>query len=578
MKATHPIGAPVTEPVSGTLASQIKRPAVIAVSVCCALLLSASIVFGVPLFAGEYLSDTTALTAPFIVLAAVLSIAYPLVAFGLNALRKHVNAQSAEARSSLNTWAHLAAPAMLFKPIALHAALMFICWMPYLIILFPALMNWDTYYQITQCYLGDYPVWIIPWEATGSLTDAWFSDHHPLFDTLLYGLAARLSDHFTGSWNAGLFAFVVLQALASAAILTSCVAYLQKLEVPRDFQRLAYLFFCLAPFIPIFAATLVKDTLFSPLFVLYFLMVVECARTKGESLRTSKRSIALFVALGILLALTKKPGMHIVIGSACVLAIVYRTCWKAYVAQLAGVILTMSFLLPNIVFPLMHVVPGGTQETLGPLFQQTARYCTMYPEEMTDAERTSIDTVMGLEDLTARYNPTNGDPVKFGYRYDSCTSSDILSYLATWTSQGLRHPDAYIQATLATAAPYVNMTEPVTIIDYVADAQHGGSDLVHQPQAIEPLRNTLFSAYGSLCALPVAGVLFSAGLYVWLIPTVCLLALVMRKSRFTPALVPIGLSVLVCLVSPIFDGRYALPLILTAPLVIGMVLAPKQSG
>lgn len=75
--------------------------------------------------------------------------------------------------------------------ICISATVMLICWLPWLLAFYPASMNWDTYYQIAM-FSGETPVWAIPYAPTGSIVDHAFSDHHPLFDTLIFGAFARL--------------------------------------------------------------------------------------------------------------------------------------------------------------------------------------------------------------------------------------------------------------------------------------------------------------------------------------------------------------------------------------------------
>jgi len=461
------------------------------------------------------------------------------------------------------------APQWGVRSVALHTLVMFALWFVYLVALFPGAMNWDTFYQIDQCY-PDGTVWAVPWAQTGSVVDAHFSDHHPIFDTLLYGFFARASDALFGTWNYGVFAFIVIQAALTALSFTVAMAYLKKNGTPSALVGVLYLFFCLAPFYPFYAATMLKDSTSAPLFVVYLLMLVECARTRGDFLAKNKAAIVWFVVVGLLLALTKKPGMYVVMASGVVLLFVYRRAWKAYLAQVGAIVVVMMVVMPLVVFPLLDVIPGGKQEARGMLFQQTARFALLYPDEVTDGERAVIDRVIGYDDLAERYDPFNSDPVKFWYRYETCTNEDLTNYYGVWLAQGLRHPSVYIDAALATAAPYIDFSGELGVHANTGDVEHAGSPLVWQPQVLGPLRDAVVAVYGWLSGAPVIGLLFRTGTYAYFVPTLAFMVLLMRRSRYLPVFVPIALSLAVCVVTPMFHARYALPLIYVAPLLIGL--------
>lgn len=626
--------------------AQGARPSIVVFAVVFGFVFSVATVYGGALArTGFFQEDPTNLLLPFLALFAVSAVMYLIIPAALNALAAgnsigHHGKSSNEASETGNRrLAVLLAPRWDSRSVVPHALVMLAFWAVFLIALFPGAMNWDTYYQISQCY-SDGTVWAIPWEQSGSVVDTRFSDHHPLFDTLLYGLFARGSDALFGTWNYGVFAFVVLQAAFTALSFVAAIAYLERFGVPLGLRGALYLFFCLIPIYPFYAAAMVKDSTSAPLFVLYLLMVIECARTRGTYFmeqdeaaeptirkpcphlarnettaigekqspnlspierssqrskdsggtmtqepssrvtggiaRGNKRAIALFVVVGLLLALTRKPGMYVVIASGIVFLFMYRKAWKAFVWQIASIVTVMMIVLPLAVFPLLDVIPGGKQEARGPLFQQTARYATLYPDDMTEDERAAIDRVMGSDDLAARYNPFNSDPVKFGYRYDTCTTSDLIAYYRVWLTQGLRHPDAYVEAMGVTAAPYLNLEGNLGILDSTGDEAHGGSPLVWQPQALDTLRSAVVGFYDTLGTIPIVSSLFRVGTYTFLVPALVFMALLMRKSKYAPVFVPIFLSLGVCLITPTFHARYALPLIYTAPLLVGLCFARNK--
>lgn len=487
------------------------------------------------------------------------------------------------------------APIVNYRRMAKTTMLIFALWLPWVVSLYPGAMLWDTYYQIWQCYPEGHPIYLIPWAPTESFVDNYFSDHHPIFDTLIFGAFARASDALFGTWNPGVFAFILLQALGTAASFAAAVEYLRRQGCPRPLRIGCTLFFALVPFYPLYTAAMIKDSLFSWLYVPWFLIVVEIARTQGACL--AKNRIAVwFVVLSLLLCLTKKTGVYVVLFTVVVLAIAvawsyWRRCSKRTSATASAVLfrhtilfrlvacgvaslVLMQIILPYLVFPVLDVVPGGKQEALGPLFQQTARYVSEHGDDVTSDERAAIDKVLGYDDLAERYVPEWADPVKFEFNTES-TANDLGNYLKTWVKQGLRHPGSYLRATWATAGPYFFPSDPIVIRRDTGDVEHDGSPLVWQPVALDDYRTFMLGLYDTLASAPIIGVVFQMCLYTFYAPLVGFVVGLKRHSRITASYGAVVISLVTCIVTPMTHARYALPLIYTAPLLLCFLFCPK---
>lgn len=518
--------------------------------------------FGSALAETGHLSQSIGvLVASFLLLTAVFAAVYLFAPTGLRKMRDAISI----------TEPHVALPKLTFKSIAITALIILCAWLTIMVSMYPGSMNWDTYYQITQCYPGDYPVWVIPYAPTNSITTAWFSDHHPLFDTLIFGLFARASDAVTGSWNLGIFSFVTIQSYLTSMGMAASVAYLERIGTPRIIRLVCLVFCCCFPVFPLFAATMLKDSFFSMFFIPYILIVCEFVRTKGRSFEGNRKMLIAFFALSILLCLTKKPGMYVVILTSLIYLILFKRFRLLYISQLAASVIIMNIILPLAVFPALNVIPGGKQEALGPLFQQTARYVTEHPDEVTDVERSVINSVLRYDDLAVQYDPFSSDYVKNWFKYNSATSEDISNYIRVWIAQGLKHPETYFIATWCTAAQYINLDATISAYTYTGDVAHAGSDKLAQPEWVKPLHNGVTTAFNWIRNAPAVSIFFKIGLYSFVLPSLAYIYLLRQRSNLILAFAPIALSLLVCIVTPVVNARYALPLIYLAPLFIGMI-------
>ena len=184
--------------------------------------------------------------------------------------------------------------------------LLAVCWLPYCIALSPGSINYDTTGQIVQFVSllenGDYPL----------------SVHHPVFDTLVFGVFFCIGDAFVGDMRAGLQVLIILQAVITAvAISWSIVRAVVSWGTPRSLAVVLFLLVALLPMFPLAVCSLSKDTFFSWLYVLFFTMVVDLA-VRGHALLRKPPFFLGLVAVCVLMGLTKKFGIYVVVGTLAV--------------------------------------------------------------------------------------------------------------------------------------------------------------------------------------------------------------------------------------------------------------------
>ena len=124
----------------------------------------------------------------------------------------------------------------------------FICWTPYIIIRFPGNIDHDTMTQLVQAY------------GYTNLTD-----HHPLFDTLLFYGFWKIGDLF-GNNGISLLLYTIFQFLTTAYACSLTILYFEKLGIGKRVKKFCVLFFCFFPIIPLFAQVMDKDSLFAWIF------------------------------------------------------------------------------------------------------------------------------------------------------------------------------------------------------------------------------------------------------------------------------------------------------------------------
>lgn len=472
--------------------------------------------------------------------------------------------------------------------VGISALVLFVCWLPAIIVSFPCALNLDTLDSFYQ-FENTPPVFY-----KGVYHPVKFVDHHPVFDTLVLGSCFAVGDAL-GNQSMALFLLVICQAIALSFVLAAACCYLERLGAPTWFSLATLAFFALFPAFGRYAATLLKDSLFLVPWIPFFMCYLEVFRTDGEALKKKSVLIVLVLSAGFCI-LTKKLGPYIVLPSLFILIFAVKRNRSASIGSLVAVVLVFQLLFPATVYPAIGgVQPGGIQEALGFTFQQVIAVKHEDPQGVTDEEFARVDKVLDTKEALRLYNPSITDPVKGRYRFDS-TREELRDYLWTWAAVGLRHPIIYLgtlaQETCGLYVPskvmgYYTIPYPDNKItsDYEGDHAEFLESIspefkisMQRPKKLVEIDAKFTRAYETITSLPVLSIVFSCGFYGGWIPFLAFLVTFYRRKRNCLALVPIVLTCFFLVLSPTSSARYVLPLVATAPLIIAWAHARIQGS
>ena len=351
------------------------------------------------------------------------------------------------------------------------AAVIYVCWLPWLVLAFPGVIWYDARQQLLQFF-----------SLPNVFTSGALSDHHPVFDTLLYGSFVRLG-RVLGSADVGAFLFCLVQAAATAVALSACVILVRRMGATSRTLVTLLAVLCFFPHLPIYASAMAKDATFLPFMLVFSVVYGEALRSRGKVL-TSPRHAVLFCGLALCMCLTRKTGIIIVTVLCAALAIYLRRCYVRGLMepgalnrmQTESVIVpvvilgvsaaTMLVLMPYFVLPALDAKPGGSQEMYGLLFQQSARVMREHGDELPREELDVIEETLG-DDVSQRYAWWITDTVK-DETVDTPLNERLVDYLPVWAAQTVRYPITSLEAYLATQVGW-----------YAVPAVGGGSYIMY---------------------------------------------------------------------------------------------------
>jgi hypothetical protein len=459
-------------------------------------------------------------------------------------------------------------------PFAVAAAMITICWLPYLVILFPGTYAFDGFRQLNEFY-GYLPR----------------TTHHPYLATAAMGGLFSIGKVI--SVNGALFLYTLVQATAGCLVFALTCTQVWRLAAAvikgrrRRWVMTAYgltlAFFALNPAFPIGATVIFKDFPYT-LSVLVLVNVLVAAAIQGQM---NNKVLATFVAGSVGAAGFRNDGIVIVVICAvCLVLLLTERRLRVMVA--AGLVAGGLVIANTVVFPAIGVTKYSNAEMMSVPLQQTARYLKVHPQDVTADERQTLQSLLRdgkrVEDLGKAYRPNLSDPVK--NRFESFSGTAIKRYLGVWWAMALRHPATYVEATAANTigyffpAPKTN-TPPIQYPSNMhledeywekmkAELSQPGADFdPDYPAALAPVRAGVIEAAKWTVRAPVLGLIYNPALYTWIL--LISAALVIRRKPWRAWLpyVPAVLVFLVCLASPVNGNlRYAMPYVATVPLLV----------
>ena len=313
-------------------------------------------------------------------------------------------------------------------PFKVSVVVLFVCWLPNLLLSYPATMCIDVWNQMLQ-----------------SFGFQRFTTHHPPAHTVLAGAFERVG-LLLGSANLGLFLYILFQTILFALILGYMFYTMKELASPTWLKVTAFIIAVSSPYYTQYIGMIVKDTIYSYFILLFVIELVYILLLKQEYWK-SKKHCFLLAASMIGSVLFRNNGKYVIYPMIlCILITVFlqnrnqrtdqeenqdtsrirkksrwtrytKTFMTAVIMCLISVAVSSGF--QNFLTRHYNIEPGGIQEALSLPFQQTARYVKEHEEHLIGYSFPGPE-VLAKADLSE---------FKFGYRekYIWQTAEDVLT-------------------------------------------------------------------------------------------------------------------------------------------------------
>lgn len=312
------------------------------------------------------------------------------------------------------------------------------------------------------------------------------ANQFPVYYCIYVVLLGKIGN-LLGSLQYAVALYSVLQILLTAAICAGILTFLQSRSSSRLFRLLAAAYYILQPALAIYSISMLKDTVFSSLLVLYGILLFLIKETSFHNpaedsfvsppKQRRQALFLLFLVSSLLISILRSNGIYI--ASACLLFLLITDPRDR--KQL--LITALSVLLVNIAGSMImqhYNVHHNASETLGIPIQQISAVVTC-GGDISPEEEDILRQYIAPEKIRELYYPGSADPVKwsnaFNRPYLNAHTGEFLSLWAGPLPKNFRiYVQAYLQETYWFWAPIqqggIQMFDTIEDImdnDYLAD-------------------------------------------------------------------------------------------------------------
>lgn len=320
------------------------------------------------------------------------------------------------------------------KSIALISAIIFVAWIPYLLIYYPGFIFGDSINSISQ-----------------ALGRSALNNHFPIMYTVFIKICLKIGRFFTGVDNTiGCAISSIAQMLYMALCFGYMICWICKRGHFRSVWKIALIvIYGLTPYIATYSVAMWKDPIFSITLMVVTLELVDLVLSNGKTFHDKKMWIPEYIILLLIIIFSRNNGIYIILFTEVILAVVWfvyckrksHNIWRNIVAITAAVLI-VSQIITGPIYDYLKIVEEPV-EGMGIFLNQMARVAA-YNGNMSESDREYMGKLLPIELYPSTYRPSCTDLLKWDSHFNaSALNSDFYKH---WISMFVKNPREYFEA------------------------------------------------------------------------------------------------------------------------------------
>lgn len=406
---------------------------------------------------------------------------------------------------------------------------------------------------------------------------------HPLLYNLVLALFVRASLAVCGTGNPGFAAFIILQIVLCAAIVSFCCQWLRYRGVRRVVVVVIVAFFALFPIVAMFSVNAWKDTLFSYVMMLWVPFIFE-ACLHPQTFWENRKNYLLLAILVIATAFLRNNGLMLALAASLILLIAYRKYAQMRLGAFALAGALVICLLPSAALSLVGV-HQITREVVNIPLQQLSAVQDTDNDALSPEAKAYLDELLPPQKVAGSYMPLFADGIKFMGWFDPDYKLDQTrpQFAQAYVEAAMAYPDVFLRAYLSHT--YGNWSliafTPEQSYELALSANIPGGDFARLMEEYglhnesfypQHVQSWFTQTYSQLLVFLGPGACFALILLLGF-------GLTLKHRRAWPLLVVLPLVLLwgtLMLATPLSLAlRYVFPMVCAIPILAGALFAPR---
>lgn len=308
-----------------------------------------------------------------------------------------------------------------------------ICWLPYFLVLYPAVLTSDSTDQFSRVVNGFKIV----------------SDHHPVIHTLFIGIVYKIGFFIFKNENIATSFVAFTQMCIMSGIFSYLITFLYRKKVSIKILLLILLYFALSPIHGYYSVTMWKDILFSGIALLFVLNLI----IMDEYKKISIYRLSIFIILSLLFLLFRNNALYVYILMIPIMLFLYK---NNIIKIIICIIISLScyFIIKIPIFNHYNIIKSSSSEYIAIPLQQIGRMAYKFVD-FTDYEKDMINSIIPIETMSTVYSPMTVDNIKFNLAYKrDVFDSNKSEYFKLWLNLVIKHPSIAVESYLNNTLGY----------------------------------------------------------------------------------------------------------------------------
>lgn len=439
--------------------------------------------------------------------------------------------------------------------------IIFLAWLPILIGLYPGNFSYDAGTQLRMLKFN------------------LITKYHPVIHTIFLYTTIVLGNKIFSSYDIGILIHSIIQMLIMSFSFSYTLIYLYKNKFSNKINIIFLILYMFLPIYGIFSITTTKDVIFSGLFNIALINLIELTK-RTDNILNNKKNYIKFIIVFVLLLSFRNNMLYALILFIPFILIILKENKKKILVLFINIILVFFTYDLSLTY-IFHIQSGPKIEAFSFVTQQLARVYNV--ENIDDKYKSQIEKLYNNDSLK-KYNSHISDPVKSEFNTTEFLNNKS-KYIKLYIDLGLKYPMVYIDSIINNNYSFFYLFDKLPDLNsktYIEiNCLSLSNNTFNKSENCSKNVKFIYDFYYNLVnnayyqKIPILNIFMSMQFYLMILFLVVSYIIYKRKIKLLVPLMLLVCYVLTNLIAPVAIVRYMFPVFTCMPLIVYLFYCAK---